>query len=118
MKDIIALNRNTDFKRLYGRGKSYAAASVVVYVMKNRTHNLRLGITVSKKIGKAVVRNRAKRRLREIYRANRDKIKVGNDIILVARSRTAVVPFDKLNRDFCVAAEKLNIFKCDEKNTD
>lgn len=118
MKDIITLNRNTDFKRLYSRGKSFPAASVVVYTMKNRTHNLRMGITVSKKIGKAVVRNRAKRRLREIYRANRANLKNGIDIILVARNRTAYVSFDKLNKDFCLAAEKLNIFDYDKKITD
>lgn len=90
--------------------------SVVIYTNRNKSGERRLGITVSKKIGKAVIRNRAKRRLRELYRMNCENMKDGIDIILVARGRTAFTPFNKLKNDFMLAADKLNIFK-DNENT-
>jgi len=118
MKNIISINRNTDFKRLYSRGKSCPTSSLVIYTSRNKTENRRLGITVSKKIGKAVIRNRAKRRLRELYRLNEKNLKNGIDIILVARARCAFVPFKKLESDFQFAANKLNIFKNNENIVD
>ena len=56
MDQFVPLCRNNDFRRLYARGKSYVTPLVVVYVMKNRTKNVRVGITTSKKIGNAVLR--------------------------------------------------------------
>ena len=60
MKHTLKLNK--DFRRLYARGKSVACGCVVVYCMKNRKDENRIGLTVGKTIGKAVKRNRAKRR--------------------------------------------------------
>ena len=64
MDKFVPLCRNNDFRRLYARGKSYVTPVVVIYVMKNRTKNLRVGITTSKKIGNAVLRNRSRRVIR------------------------------------------------------
>ena len=69
MKFSSALKLNHIFRRLYstsGHGNSY----LVLYARRNRTGENRVGITVSKKLGGAVVRNRARRRLREVYRLN------------------------------------------------
>ena len=64
----------------------------IMYYRKNRLHTNRLGITVSKKIGHAVERNRAKRVIREAYRLCEDRIKNGYDFVFVARSRTTKIP--------------------------
>jgi len=82
------LNQNKDFRRLYWRGKSTAHPVLVCYVMRNRTGACRVGITASKKIGKAVKRNRARRIIREAYRQLKPKINGNWDIVLVARAKT------------------------------
>ena len=102
---------NTQFKKLYTKGSSYVSPSVVVYAKRNGLAHNRLGITVSKKIGKAVVRNRAKRRLREVYRINSANILQGYDFVLVARGRTAECPYDKLFADFVQAVKNLGVYK-------
>lgn len=86
--NIITLKENRDFRRIYNRGKSYVSPALVTYVMKNRLQVVRIGITASKKTGKAVQRNRSRRiitaALREIY----PQIKDGYDFIFVARGKT------------------------------
>ena len=108
---IISLNLNTQFRKLYQKGTSHVSPSVVMYAKRNGLPFNRLGITVSKKIGKAVVRNRAKRRLREIFRTNLPNMKQGYDFVLVARGRTATVPYQKLATDFFTSAQKVGVFK-------
>lgn len=116
MQKIVTLTQNYEFQRLYRRGKSSVQPAMVMYVCKNRGGS-RLGITVSKKIGKAVVRNRAKRRLREVYRAALPGIKQGYDMVLVARGRTASAPYAQLQKSFRCAAVQLGLMQ-DEKTAD
>lgn len=96
MKFTDTLKNNYEFRRLYSKGKSAASRSLVVYARKNRKPRNGLGFTVSTKIGKAVTRNRIRRRLREAYRLNEEKLKPGYDIVVVARTRAAAAPFSEL----------------------
>jgi ribonuclease P protein component len=89
MQNTISLRLNKDFRRLYGRGKSLVSPTVVIYLMKNRFGKNRLGITVNKKNGGAVLRNRVRRILKEAYRHLEPNIKLGYDFVLVARGKTA-----------------------------
>ena len=114
MKTTVSLKLNKNFRRVYGKGRSVVQPSMVVYVLENRLGMNRLGITVSTKIGKAVQRNKIRRRFREIYRMNEDKIKTGCDIVLVARSRSRAEEFWKFEAEFLKAAEKLKILKRDQ----
>ena len=82
------LVRNNDFVRAYKRGKSHVHPLVVLYVNKNRVGKTRVGITASKKIGKAVQRNRARRVIRHALYAELPE-QVGNlDLVFVARGKT------------------------------
>ena len=81
------LKQNSDFRRIYGRGMSFVDSAFVVYALKNRSGDIRLGLSVSKKLGGAVMRNRAKRVLTAAFRECAPNIKSGYDFVLVARSR-------------------------------
>ena len=69
MKKTVSLKENHEFRRLYHRGVSTAGKHVVIYCRRNKLGCNRLGLTVSVKLGKAVQRNRIKRRLRADVRA-------------------------------------------------
>ena len=92
MQKTTVLHLNKDFRRLYYRGKSCVDPLLVTYAMKNRTPGEnRMGITVTKKIGKAVCRNRCKRVIRAAYQLLEPQLPSGWDFIFVARGRTAQV---------------------------
>ena len=86
MKFSGALKFNHIFQRLY-HSKGYCDGYLALYARKNRTDRNRVGITVSKKLGHAVVRNRTRRRLREVYRLNEQRFLPGYDIVVVARTK-------------------------------
>ena len=77
---IVSLDQNGQFQRLYRRGKSVVTPTMVVYALPNRMGRIRLGITAGKKVGGAVLRNRAKRRIRELFRTSLANIRPGTDI--------------------------------------
>lgn len=106
-----ALKLNHVFQRLYSKGQSSANRYLVIYCRRNGSAENRVGITVSKKLGCAVVRNRARRRLRECYRLNEHLLRPGFDVVIVARSRCIDVPFSKLQSSFCRAAEAVGLAK-------
>lgn len=116
MNKTKALKLNKDFRRLYYRGKNIACGYVVVYVQKNRLRGNRLGITCSKTVGKAVVRNRIKRLIRESYRLSEPQLKNGYDIVIVARTRAAGKSFEAIKRDVRYAFGKLEMFEENEKS--
>ena len=91
MEKMVAMCRNNDFRRLYARGKSFVSPVVVVYTLKNRTGQVRVGITTSKKIGNAVQRNRSRRVIREAYRGLASRVRPGVDLVFVARGKTPYV---------------------------
>ena len=66
MKKAVTLKDNHAFRRMYQKGASAVGGSMVVYCRKNKLDHNRLGLTASVKLGHAVVRNRARRRLREV----------------------------------------------------
>ena len=86
-KKVTSLKQNHLFGLAYGRGKCYVQPCVAVYVIKDRNaqNKTRLGITVSKKRGKAVQRNRAKRIIRAAFRSLYPQVKDGYIIVAVAR---------------------------------
>ena len=108
MKFSSSLKLNHIFRRCYS-SSGYANSFLVLYARKNRTATNRVGLTVSKKLGCAVVRNRVRRRLREVYRLNELKFSPGWDIVVVARSRCITASFEKLTDAYLSLAEKAGI---------
>ena len=108
MKFSSSLKLNHIFQRLY-RTSGHASGYLVLYARRNRTGTNRVGITVSKKLGKAHIRNRVRRRLREVYRLNEAQFQPGWDIVVVARSRAIEAPFDVLTKSYLSLADKAGI---------
>ena len=109
MKPAVTIKENYEFRRMYAKGKSAVTPNLVMYCRKNNRKNNRLGVTVSTKLGHAVVRNRARRRLRELFRLSQPDMLQGYDVLLVARHRTARAPYRMLQRDYRRAAKKLGL---------
>jgi len=110
MKFSSSLKLNHIFQRLY-RTSGNANGLLVLYARPNRTGSNRIGITVSRKLGKAHIRNRIRRRLREVYRLNEDLFLPGWDIVVVARTKAIFADFDHLTAAYLQLAEKAGILK-------
>ncbi len=110
MKDTKTLKLNKDFRRLYYRGKSCVCKNIVLYCMKNRKNENRLGITVGKSVGKAVARNRAKRLVRESFRLAETQIPKGYDFVVVVRSAAVGKKLSHILSDMEYAMKKLSVF--------
>lgn len=113
----MTIKSNRDFQRLYRRGKSAVSPTVVLYWQRNRWGESRLGLTTGTKLGKAVVRNRVRRQLREIYRLNRDKLLPGRDLVIVARVRAVSAGYRAMERDFLRTAKKLGLLREENRET-
>lgn len=111
MEFTDSLKKNHEFRRVYQRGKSSAQPCLVVYFRRNGSGGNRLGITVSNKVGHAVLRNRIRRRLREIYRLNEASLRRGLDIVIVARVRSAGADYRRLERETLRACRELGILE-------
>jgi ribonuclease P protein component len=81
------LSRSGEFERVYREGRSHASRHLVVYAFPRAENDgeARLGVSVGRKLGGAVERNRIKRRLREAFWANAESLRPGHDFVIVAR---------------------------------
>ena len=110
MKFTSTLKKNYEFHRLYRKGNSAATAFLVVYARATKRPGNRVGFTVSTKLGKAVKRNRVRRRLREIYRLHEGELARGVDLVVVARGRAVDATYRQLESAFLYACRKLDLF--------
>lgn len=111
MKRTTTLKENYEFRRVYHKGKSGVSSFFVVYARPNHSGRNRLGLTVSAKLGHAVVRNRIRRRLREIYRLAQPEMRRGFDVVLVARSRAVTASYQDLERTYRRLCVKLGLME-------
>ncbi len=93
---IEHLTRPEQYTLVYSKGRTWSSDLVVLRVMPNGLPISRSGLSVSKKVGKAVVRNKIKRRLREIVRLN--AIKPGWDVVLIARSKSSIASYTEMQK--------------------
>ena len=101
MKQEFYLKKNSDFQKVYHKGRSFANKSLVMYVLPTgEDRPSRIGMSVSKKIGNSVVRHRVKRLIRESHRLTRHQIADGYDIVVIARNEAANRNYHDIERAF------------------
>jgi len=95
----LRLTNRRDFQVLYRWGKSAANSQFVVYYRRNaNTERVRLGISASKKLGNAVVRNRLRRRIKEIVRHHVERVKPHHDLIIIVRKPATIQDYGQMEK--------------------
>ncbi len=101
------MTKRRDFELVFKEGINSAAKYFIIYVKKNGLTYNRLGLSVSKKIGKAVARNRIKRLLREAIRKVSEKIPLNYDFIVIAKKSSSEAKLEDIVRDMRKSLEKI-----------
>lgn len=99
MKKELRIKKNKDFQEVFKKGHSFANRQFVVYVLpKEGQADFRIGLSVSKKIGNAVTRNRIKRYIRQSILEIKDLLFVANDYVIIARKPAADMSFFEVKK--------------------
>jgi ribonuclease P protein component len=96
MQRAFRLRANADVQRVRTRRRSWAHPLAILYTAPNELGHPRVAISVSRRIGKAVVRNRVRRRIREAIRLRLAELKVGQDLLFIAREPSATAEWQAL----------------------
>ena len=114
MEHTVPMKQNHLFRRLYSKGKSKVNPCLALYCRKNGLDRSRLGLTVGVKVGKAVVRNRTRRRIREAYRIHEDRFLPGYDLVVVARVKAGHSRYREIEHSLLSLADKLGLLRKEE----
>jgi len=112
------IKKTKNFKTVYSKGRQAVNAYFVLYAMPNNTHATCIGITVSKKVGNAVTRNKIRRLVKESFRLMGADIVLGYDIVIVARKAVSELPkegrFRKVDKSLTSLLARLKLLKTGE----
>ena len=106
---VDRLKKRYEFKRAQLSGRRIHTPHFLIVVLPNALQNTRLGITVTKKVGTAVQRNRIKRVVREVFRRNRQLFPASHDLVFIAKRGATEIDYGSLLDELGRAAKKLQI---------
>jgi ribonuclease P protein component len=110
------LRKNEEFQVVFQKGKSCANKHFVVYAMPREGQApFRIGISISKKIGNAIIRNRVKRYIRESVMSLEDKILAGVDLVLIVRQGIDQLPLETLRNSLAHVLKRAQVLKPDKE---
>jgi ribonuclease P protein component len=101
------IRKRQDFLKVYEKGKPYFFRFVVVYVLKNDLDISRLGVTIPKKVGSSVMRNRIKRILKESFRRVKNSFSDNFDIVVNAKKEAVKLNYDEAKEIFASLSERI-----------
>lgn len=107
----MRLTDSSEFERVYRQGTAYRGKLFSVHAFPNEIGTLRLGLSVSRKVGNAVVRNSLRRRMREIFATAASGSECGMDLVISARPTARDAGFDELRDEFDRALARLGVVK-------
>jgi len=112
------IKKNAEFRKVYKKGRSFSNKLLVLYMYKNNDNKniSRIGISVSKKVGKSVVRSRVKRLIGESYRLGSNRFKIGYDYVIIARVACKDRSYKDVNESLLDLFNKAGLIINDEKN--
>ena len=111
-KNTKGIRKDSDFRKVYKHGKSFANKYLVMYILDNKSDFNRVGFSVSKKVGKATVRNKVRRRIRECFRLNCDgHIKDGYDLVFIARVASKDAEYRDIEKSVMSLVKKSKLLK-------
>ncbi|MGM9928783.1 MAG: ribonuclease P protein component [Bacillus sp. (in: firmicutes)] len=97
MKKKLRIKKNEEFQHVFHRGQSFANRQFVIYMLpKEGQEYFRIGLSVSKKIGNAVVRNQVKRYIRQSFLELEDQVQKGRDYVIIARKPASSMSFQEV----------------------
>ncbi len=111
MKRRYRLRKNSDFQRVRRWGQSKSNRLMVLIVLPNKLGYSRFGFAVSRRIGKAVKRNKIKRQMREVARLCKEQIQDGWDLVFIARVPICGVTYQEIDRSIYSLLEKLGLLE-------
>lgn len=106
MRSRYRLRHNSDFQRVRQHGKSHASPLMVLAFLQNELDHSRFGFVVSKRLGRAVRRNKIKRRMREATRLRLPRIKPGFDVVFIARQPVGQASYAMIERELELLLKK------------
>ncbi len=115
MKRFNSIKKNGDFQKVYRTGRSFADKLLVMYALDTDS---RIGISVSKKVGNSVVRHRITRLIRESFRLNKNIVRDGLDIVVVARAAAKEAGFKNIESAYLHLCGLHNILENRSENID
>lgn len=110
MQSRYRLKSNGSFNYIYRRGESVSGKGMVLIRAKTRLP-MKVGFSVSKKVGKSVVRNKAKRRLKESFRSLIDRVDGGYNYVVVARKEIAEMDFHEIKAELTLLLDRSGALK-------
>lgn len=117
MQSKFRLKKSFQFNYIYRKGKCVSSDKIALYYAPNRNNNLKIGVSVSKKVGKSTVRNRIKRVFKEACRSILPRISVKYNYILVARMDAQTLTFNEVVHTLESLLEKAKLLNNEISNT-
>ncbi|MGI6413428.1 MAG: ribonuclease P protein component [Syntrophomonadaceae bacterium] len=103
------ISHQEEYQELYKKGKKFTGKYIIVYIKGNNLHHNRFGIVVSKKVGNAVIRNRAKRQIRAVIQEINRGMIGSNDMVVIAKSNISKSSYCVIKKDFCGILRKAGL---------
>ena len=106
------IKKNEEFSQVFKHGRSVANRQFVLYVLKKEGQPyFRLGLSINKRVGHAVTRNRIKRYIREVFRTKSDEIVANVDYVVIARKPTATMTYHEVEKSLIHVLKKARSLK-------